>query len=97
MQAANHYETLPGFDTFMKFMVNGDVDYRMGLSLRDPADIFKIAGGATKVIARLGLEQYATHLGVTHKNGVSISSDNKARAKLEVSNLSSINWLRKHK
>lgn len=83
MQAANHYEELPGFDTFMRFIVNGDSKYHLGLTeVSKPEDIFVLAGGVKKAIDRLGLKAYATHLGVTHGG--------KKDATVELTSLSSI-------
>lgn len=66
MQAANHYENLPGFNEFMEFVMNSDSEYKCGVKLKGgPRSIFQMAGGESSVIKRLGFTAYTTHLGVT--------------------------------
>lgn len=70
MQAANHYANLPAFDSFMNSVAEGDIVNHIGLGLQGGAHtILQRAGGATNVLKRLGMQAYATHLGVNHTTG----------------------------
>lgn len=84
MQAANHYENLPGFNEFMEFCVKGDAELGLGSKVKGGAKaVFQMAGGEEKVIKRLGYTSYTTHLGVTVKDSKSTLN----------STLSSVRWL----
>lgn len=70
MQAANHYDDLEGFDQFMQFITNGDIELHLGVKSKGGArGILQMAGGSTKVIKRLGYTSYTTHLGVDVNKG----------------------------
>jgi len=67
MQAANHYSSLPAFDSFMQSVADGDIKNHIGVGTKGGAHtILQRAGGSAKVLKRLGMQAYATHLGVSH-------------------------------